>query len=66
MTVQRSHRLVEFHCDGKSCHEIFETGTAEFGEAIADFRRSDWQVRKTGDTYLHLCPDCVEAERPGL
>jgi len=66
MTIQRTHGEVEFHCDGKSCHEVYETGEKDWNTAYSEFSESDWQTRKVGREYIHICPDCIEAERPTL
>ena len=66
MTIQRSYGEVEFHCDARGCHEVLETEAKNFEQALEAFRQSDWQTRRDGQTFFHICPDCIEAERPAL
>ena len=60
MTVHRSYNEIEFHCDG--CHEVFESQTKDFEEAVELLQEADWATRKTGKDFLHICPDCIKAE----
>lgn len=66
MTIQRSYGEVEFHCDGAHCHEVLETETRDFQSALEAFKVSDWTTRKVGSDFPHICPICLEAERPAL
>jgi hypothetical protein len=66
MTIQRSYGEVEFHCDGTGCHEVFETETRDWETALELYRASDWTTRRVGEDFLHICPDCLQAEAPIL
>lgn len=49
---------VTFLCDGPKCNEFDETGCEVFSGALAKLKSHGWIVRKSGDKWLHLCPDC--------
>lgn len=63
MTISREQGLVVFQCDGKRCAEILETDTSDFYSALDILHEeSDWATRKIKGEWMHVCPDCQEAE----
>lgn len=33
-------------------------GTLEFKEFVQHLKDADWKIRKDGDEWIHVCPDC--------
>lgn len=62
MTISREQGLVVFQCDGKRCAEVFETNDHDFPTALEIFQESNWNTRKVNNQWMHVCPDCQEAE----
>lgn len=66
MTIHRNYGEVEFHCDVSSCHEVLETETRDWSQALFEFQKAGWSLRYISDEPFHTCPDCLENERPKL
>lgn len=66
MTIHRNYGEVEFHCDVPHCHEVFETETRDWSQALFEFQKSKWNLRYINNEPFHTCPDCLENERPKL
>lgn len=72
MTIEREtgsrggDGLIVFLCDGKSCHDTLRAKTSEFQEALAELYQNGWRSRNVNNEWLHVCPDCLEAEHSGL
>lgn len=62
MTVERQYGVVNFCCDGKRCAQVYETEHNNFMEALEELKEADWSVRNIKGEWLHVCPDCQEAE----
>ena len=60
MTIERERYdgPITFLCDGDRCHEFDETHCENFAGALAKAKAHGWVVRKVGDEWQHLCPDC--------
>lgn len=48
---------IRFVCD--DCGDVDETHCENFNGALAKVKSHDWKVRKDGDEWTHLCPDCA-------
>lgn len=55
---ERFNGPIIFMCDGPRCHEANETHCENFAGALAKAKSHGWAVRKVGDEWQHLCPDC--------
>ena len=68
--LDRQYGEIIVECDGPRCHEILETGTDDFPDARASWRRQGWVSRpverRIGEAapvkteWLHLCPACKD------
>ena len=60
MSIEREHfnGPITFLCDGARCNEFDETHCENFGGALAKVKSHGWQVRKVGNEWQHICPDC--------
>lgn len=55
--IERQHRFIIFVCDG--CDDDLDTGTAEWDEAMEEFRAEGWRAIKGSDgEWTHRCPSC--------
>jgi hypothetical protein len=54
--LDRQHGKIVFECD--SCNEVLETETSDFVEALMILKREEWDARKIGDLWIHICPEC--------
>lgn len=48
-------------CDGKKCHEVFETHTNHWPAARGRAVKAGWFMR-INPSPLYLCPDCKQEE----
>jgi hypothetical protein len=59
MSYTRDHGKITFECD--ECGALWESDFTNFDVAIDEVERAGWRVRSLGgDTYEHICRDCVE------
>lgn len=59
MSTTRDHGKIVFECD--ECGDTFESGTSDFEEALHKAKHDqDWLVTKEGQTWLHICPSCID------
>lgn len=58
MSIQREFydAPISFVCD--ECYEVAETQCQNFSGALAKVKSRGWAVRKDGEDWLHVCPDC--------
>lgn len=43
-------------CD--DCAAEFWGGTSDFRETIENAKTAGWKIRKEGDNWTHICPEC--------
>lgn len=60
MSIQRDRTYITFECDG--CGDQYATMENDFRDALDKIKSEDWQVRRIGSEWMHVCPDCIEAE----
>lgn len=60
MSIQRDRTYVTFECD--SCGDQIATMENDFTDALIMLKSEGWAVRRVGTDWMHVCPDCQEAE----
>ena len=50
----------EMIAECNECGTELPGGTLEFREFIADLKSEGWKIKKDGDEWQHICPDCQE------
>ena len=61
MTIEReADRTVTFECD--SCGDTFNTDHEDFRDALDMLKRHNWAIRQIDGNWVHVCPECQEAE----
>lgn len=66
MTIDREYfnGPISFQCDAKRCTETDETHCTDFPSALAKMKSHGWATRQLRGEWIHICPICLEAERP--
>jgi hypothetical protein len=62
MLSRESDRTIYFECDAKRCAQILETDTTDFEIALEKLKEANWATRHIKGEWVHVCPDCQEAE----
>lgn len=66
MSIERECGLVAFLCDSEGCFNFLRTEERDFETALEEFEDNNWTSRKVNNTWMHVCPECLEDESHGL